>query len=133
MNFREYYKHFAFMEQQAFAYLPENVRRFFYYYVQCPAECEIRGQKNDKWLRDNRTLEIEQKEVKEKLQRAYDEKSEINRKLQQTYKEKSERGLEIKNLNKIIEDIKKTRTYRLARILGAPVRLFRKIAKKIKE
>lgn len=161
VNFREYYKHFAFMEQQAFAYLPENVRRFFYYYVQCPAECEIRGQKNDKWLRDNRTLEIEQKEVKEKLQRAYDEKSEINRKLQQTYKEKSEinrklqqtykekseinrklqitynekseRGLEIKNLNKIIEDIKKTRTYRLARILGAPVRLFRKIAKKIKE
>ena len=68
-----------------------------------------------------------------KLQNTYAEKSEINRKLQITYKEKYDRGLEIKYLNKELASIKKSKTYRLARIIGFPVRTVRKIMKKLQE
>ncbi len=67
----------------------------------------------------------------EKLQKAYREKSEINRKLQITYDEKFERGIEIKRLKKELTRIKRSRSYRLARIIGTPVRLVRKIKKKL--
>lgn len=70
------------------------------------------------------------RKTNEKLQRTYAEKSEINRKLQITYGEKYDRGLEIKKLKKEIESIKKSRTYRLARVFGAPVRFLRKLFKK---
>lgn len=72
----------------------------------------------------------ERTQLKEKLQQTYDEKSEINRKLQITYKEKYDRGIEIKNLNQKIESIRNSKTYRLARIIGFPVRLFRKMIRK---
>ena len=65
-----------------------------------------------------------------KLHRTYAEKSEINRKLQITYDEKFERGLEIKRLKKEISTIKKSRSYRIARIIGFPIRFFKKIVKK---
>lgn len=66
-----------------------------------------------------------------KLHRTYAEKSEINRKLQITYGEKFDRGVEIKRLKKEISSIKKSKTYRLARIIGAPIRMLRKIKRKI--
>lgn len=68
-----------------------------------------------------------------KLHRTYAEKSEINRKLQITYDEKYERGLEIKRLKKQVEDIKKSETYRLARIIGSPIRIARRFLKKVRE
>lgn len=74
----------------------------------------------------------EKSKLNEKLQRTYAEKSEINRKLQITYGEKYERGLEIKQLKKELESVRKSRTYRLARMMGLPVRIFRKLVKKIK-
>ena len=67
-----------------------------------------------------------------KLQRTYAEKSEINRKLQITYGEKYERGLKIKGLEKELASIKKSRSYRLARMIGFPVRIFRKMIDKIR-
>lgn len=67
----------------------------------------------------------------EKLQKTYREKSEINRKLQITYDEKFERGVEIKRLNKELDRIKRSRSYRLARMIGAPMRLVRMIKKKL--
>ena len=74
----------------------------------------------------------EKSELNHKLQKTYDEKSEINRKLQITYGEKAERGVKIKELNKQIEDIKNSRTYRLARLFGVPVRFLRKLTGKKK-
>lgn len=70
------------------------------------------------------------REINETLQRTYREKSEINRKLQITYGEKYDRGLEIKRLKKELEKIRSSRTYRLARFIGLPVRIFRKILKR---
>ncbi len=66
-----------------------------------------------------------------RLQRTYEEKSEINRKLQITYGEKYERGLKIKSLEKELASIKKSRSYRLARMIGFPIRIFRKMIKQI--
>lgn len=73
----------------------------------------------------------EKSEINKKLQKTYAEKSEINRKLQITYREKYERGLKIKSLEKELASVKKSRSYRLARIIGFPVRMFRKMVKKI--
>lgn len=67
-----------------------------------------------------------------KLHRVYAEKSEINRKLQITYGEKFERGLEIKRLKKELENIKKSKTYRLARVIGFPIRVLRKAVEKLR-
>lgn len=76
----------------------------------------------------------ERTELQEKLQRTYDEKSEINRKLQLTYQEKFDRGVEIKELKQINSELKKKingikgcKTYRLARCIGFPVRMWRKL------
>lgn len=72
------------------------------------------------------------------MRKAYQEKSEMGRKLQITYDEKFERGLEIKRLNKELNRvnnelgrIKRSRSYRLARIIGFPFRVLRKIKKAI--
>lgn len=62
-----------------------------------------------------------------KLQQTYAEKSEINGKLQITYKEKYDRGLRITELEEEIRSIKKSKTYRLARMIGMPVRHLRRI------
>ncbi len=69
--------------------------------------------------------------LNDKLQKTYAEKSEINRKLQVTYGEKYDRGLKIKSLEKEIASIKRSRSYRLARLIGFPVRCFRKIVKRL--
>lgn len=66
-----------------------------------------------------------------KLHQTYAEKSEINRKLQITYGEKYDRGLEIKRLKKELDSIKKSRSYKLARFIGFPVRLLRRGIKRI--
>jgi hypothetical protein len=73
----------------------------------------------------------EKSEINRKLQKTYAEKSEINKKLQLTYREKYERGLEIKRLKKELASIRESRTYRLARAIGFPLRILRKIKKKI--
>lgn len=65
------------------------------------------------------------------LQRTYAEKSEINRKLQITYGEKFDRGVEIKRLKRELEAVKSSETWRLARLIGFPVRVFRKAVRKI--
>lgn len=70
--------------------------------------------------------------INETLQRTYREKSEINRKLQITYGEKYERGLEIKRLKQELEGIRNSRTYRLARLIGFPVRIFRKALRRMR-
>jgi hypothetical protein len=74
----------------------------------------------------------EKSELHAKLQRTYAEKSEINRKLQITYGEKFERGLEIKRLKQENARIRQSESYRLARIIGYPVRVLRRILKKIR-
>lgn len=160
VNFREKYKHLPYMERQALACLPDELKHSFYYYVKWPAECEMFRRQIDDLSRKTKALEKERREksdqiiavyeerrqMKEKLQRIYDEKSELNHKLQKTYDEKSEinrklqitygekaeRGVKIKELNKQIEDIKNSRTYRLARLFGAPVRFLRKLTGKKK-
>ena len=67
-----------------------------------------------------------------KLQRTYAEKSEINRKLQITYGEKYDRGLEIKRLRKELDSVKKSKSYKLARFISFPVRLLRRVIKRIR-
>lgn len=74
----------------------------------------------------------EKSEINAKLQRTYKEKSEINRKLQVTYGEKYDRGVRIKSLEKELASIKRSRSYKLARLIGFPVRCFRKILKAVK-
>lgn len=74
-----------------------------------------------------RSVYAKKREVYAKLHQAYAEKSEINRKLQVTYGEKYERGIKIKKLKKQIESIKRSKTYRLARIIGYPLRALRKL------
>ncbi len=85
-------------------------------------------------LRDRLSKAGEEKaEINRKLQQTYKEKSEINRKLQITYGEKYDRGLQIKSLEKELAAVKRSRTYRLARIIGFPVRMLRKLRKRMKE
>lgn len=67
-----------------------------------------------------------------KMKRAFQEKSEINSKLQITYQEKYDRGLEIKRLKKELEAIKSSETYRLARVIGLPVRALRRALRRLK-
>lgn len=71
-------------------------------------------------------------QIDRKLQRTYAEKSEINRTLQITYGEKYDRGLEIKRLKKELASIKTSRSYKLARIIGYPVRFLRRVKKKVR-
>ena len=66
------------------------------------------------------------------MKRAFQEKSEINSKLQITYQEKYDRGLEIKRLKKELEAIKSSETYRLARVIGFPVRALRRALRRLK-
>ena len=75
----------------------------------------------------------EKSEINQILQRTYAEKSEINRKLQITYKEKYDRGLKIKCLEQELEAIRGSETYRLARVIGFPVSVFRKIIRKVRK
>ncbi|MCD8382707.1 MAG: glycosyltransferase [Clostridiales bacterium] len=101
------------------------------------------------------------KKVSAKLQQTYAEKSEINRKLQITYGEKFDRGVQIKELNAQLKTARKARTdlkkrlsqtkkelkaakkqnaaiqrsrsYRLGRALTAPVRVLRRLWRRVRK
>ncbi len=122
-NVRKYFSNLTWQEQCAFDMLDKSDALDFRFYVQPGFNSFSALGKAQK----------EKSELNRKLQNTYAEKSEINRKLQITYKEKYDRGLEIKYLNKELASIKKSKTYRLARIIGFPVRTVRKIMKKLQE
>lgn len=158
-KFQDEYRHMSWIEKCAFEALPDQQKMYFNYLVRVPVEYEVlevkmrnMNEKEKKLGKERRELSeeiqrvyIEKNDMRGKLQKVYDEKSEINRKLQQTYSEKSEinrklqitydekfeRGVEIKRLKKEIEGIKKSKTYRLARWIGFPIRFIRKIIRKI--
>ena len=83
------------------------------------------------YVSDLDTLRNQHMEIKNKLFLTYDQKSEINRKLQLTYKENTKRGKEIKKLKKEKEKIKKSKDYRLGRMILRLPRKMKKILKKI--
>ena len=142
-NVYGYFKSFLamldFTEKMEF---PEEMAEVLYNTIESVLNCAKKGYSE---LPDNEKYaftKLEEKErilfrlfiessaqTTEKLYRTYAEKSEINRKLQITYDEKYERGLEIKRLKRQIENIKKSKTYRLARLIGSPVRLARRLWK----
>jgi glycosyltransferase involved in cell wall biosynthesis len=150
-NLREEYASLSRQEQQAFESLDVFDRLRFEMYLQSDRNSSLeitdihRANKGLDWKLEklyrekselNRKLQqtyTEKSEINRKLQQTYAEKSEINRKLQQTYAEKYERGLRIKQLEKELKGVRKSRTYRLARMIGAPVRLARKIWKKFRD
>lgn len=122
-NIRRYFSELTWQEQRAFDMLDKKDLLDFRLYVQPDFNSFLALGK----------AQGEKSELNRKLQKTYAEKSEINRKLQITYKEKYDRGLEIKRLNKELDSVKKSRTYRLARLIGLPVRTARKIIKKIQK
>lgn len=122
-NVRKYFSNLTWQEQCAFDMLDQRDALDFRLYVQPGFNSFFALGKAQR----------EKSELNRKLQNTYAEKSEINRKLQITYKEKYDRGLEIKHLNKELSAIKKSRTYRLARIIGFPVRTIRKIMKQMQK
>lgn len=116
-------KYFQLDEAERYSYLAlsDYFRTLFQLYV---ADLEK--------LYDRREIN----ELREKLQRTYDEKSEINRKLQITYKEKYDRGIEIKqlkqeveNLKKEIKKIKQSKSYQMGTMLAKPYWKLKKIKK----
>lgn len=141
--FKSFLKMLSFLEEYSF---PEEMTGLLYDTVYSVLNCAKKGYGElsgaEKYaamgLRGSERIQfrlfVEQgAETVAKLHRTYAEKSEINRKLQITYDEKFERGLEIKRLKKEIASIKKSRSYRLARMIGFPVRCFRKILNKIQK
>lgn len=133
-NIKKHFRGLSWQEQQAFDWLDKRERLLFRLYVQpesdgFPALGKARRE-NSELCRKLQKTYTEKSEINRKLQKTYADKSEINRKLQLTYKEKYDRGLEIKRLKKEVASIKKSRTYRLARIIGFPVRMLRKIVGK---
>lgn len=122
-NVRKYFDELTWQEQRAFELLDKRELLDFRLYVQP----DFNG------FSALSQAQREKSQLNRKLQKTYDEKSEINRKLQVTYKEKYDRGLEIKRLNKELDSVKKSRSYRLARIIAFPVRTVRKIVKRVRK
>lgn len=122
-NIKKHFGNLTWQEQLAFDALDRKEKMFFDLYVQP----ELDG------LLALGKAQREKSELNRKLQKTYAEKSEINRKLQITYGEKYERGLEIKRLKKELESVRASRSYRLARLIGFPVRMFRRALKKIRK
>ncbi|MGN1166530.1 MAG: glycosyltransferase family 2 protein [Lachnospiraceae bacterium] len=138
--FRSFLKMLSFIEENSY---PEEMTELLYDTVYSVLSCAKKGYSElsdaEKYaamgLKGSERIQfrlfIEQgAETVAKLHRTYAEKSEINRKLQITYGEKYDRGLEIKRLKKEIASIKKSRSYKLARIIGFPVRLVKRILNK---
>lgn len=121
-NIKKHFGNLPWQEQRAFDVLGGKERMLFDLFVQ-PAMDGLPALGK---------AQREKSELNRKLQKTYGEKSELNRKLQVTYGEKYDRGLEIKRLKKELETVKKSRSYRLARLIGLPVRVFRKMLKKIR-
>lgn len=122
-NIKKYFGNLTWQEQCAFDGLGRKERMLFDLFVQPDLDGLLALGKTQR----------EKDKLNRKLEKTYAEKSEINRKLQITYGEKYDRGLEIKRLKKELETIKKSRSYRLARIIGFPVRMFRRAAKKMRQ
>lgn len=149
-NLKKKFNELTWQEQSAFDNLDGGKRLTFKLFVQADMDVSDEFQKlcrekevinsvfqkmkkeNEKIGAKLQKTYAEKSEINAKLQKTYAEKSEINRKLQITYGEKYDRGLEIKRLNRELEAIKSSETYRLARIIGFPVRCLRKIIKKMK-
>lgn len=122
-NIKKYFRNLTWQEQHAFDGLGGRERMLFKLYVQP----DLGG------FSALGKAQREKSELNLKLRKTYAEKSEINRKLQVTYGEKYDRGLEIQRLKKELESIKKSRSYRLAHLIGFPIRMFRKAIKKIQQ
>lgn len=122
-NIKKYFGNLTWQEQCAFDGLGRKERMLFDLFVQPDLDGFLALGKAQR----------EKDKLNRKLEKTYAEKSEINRKLQITYGEKYDRGLEIKRLTKELETIKKSRSYRLARIIGFPVRMFWRAAKKMRQ
>ncbi len=160
-NLRKEYRMLTWQERQAFSNLKGSAKQRFQLCVQSERESgrrdrdearrlqaelnKVKGQLNHAKMQLDKTraekAELhgklhrtyrEKSEINRKLQITYGEKSEINRKLQVTYGEKFDRGLRIKSLEKELACIKGSRSYRLARVIGFPVRFFRRVIQRIK-
>ncbi|MCI9489190.1 MAG: glycosyltransferase [Dorea sp.] len=160
-NLRKEYRMLTWQERQAFSNLKGSAKQRFQLCVQSERKSgrrdrdearrlqaelnKVKGQLNHTKMQLDKTraekAELhgklhrtyrEKSEINRKLQITYGEKSEINRKLQVTYGEKYDRGLRIKSLEKELASIKGSRSYRLARVMGFPVRFFRRMMKRIK-
>lgn len=160
-NLRKEYRMLTWQERQAFSNLKGSAKQRFQLCVQSERESgrrdrdearrlqaelnKVKGQLNHTKMQLDKTraekAELhgklhrtyrEKSEINRKLQITYGEKSEINRKLQVTYGEKLDRGLRIKSLEKELACIKGSRSYRLARVIGFPVRFFRRVIQRIK-
>lgn len=161
-NLRKEYRMLTWQERQAFCNLKGSAKQRFKLCMQSERESDrrdrdeakrlqtelnmVKGQLNHTKMQLDKTqaekAELhgklhrtyrEKSEINRKLQITYGEKSKINRKLQVTYGEKYDRGLRIKSLEKELASIKGSRSYRLARVMGFPVRFFRRMMKRIKE
>lgn len=160
-NLRKEYRMLTWQERQAFSNLKGSAKQRFQLCVQSERESgrrdrdearrlqaelnKVRGQLNHTKMQLDKTraekAELhgklhrtyrEKSEINRKLQITYGEKSEINRKLQVTYGEKFDRGIRIKSLEKELASIKGSRSYRFARVIGFPVRFFRRVIQRIK-
>lgn len=150
-NLKKKFSELTWQEQSAFDHLDGGTKLAFKLFVQpemdvfdefqkIHREKEATNSVFQKMKKENEKINAklqktyaEKSEMNAKLQKTYAEKSEINRKLQITYGEKYDRGLEIKRLNKELEAIKSSETYRFARIVGYPIRCFRKLIKKLRQ
>lgn len=160
-NLRKEYRMLTWQERQAFSNLKGSAKQRFQLCVQSERESgrrdrdearrlqaelnKVKGQLNHTKMQLDKTraekAELhgklhrtyrEKSEINRKLQITYGEKSEINRKLQVTYGEKFDRGIRIKSLEKELASIKGSRSYRFARVIGFPVRFFRRVIQRIK-
>lgn len=114
----------SWRERKIFEEIPEDMKENFYVCLKLPNDYEL----------EIEFLNDQIKELERRLQRTREHREEINNKLQITYDEKFERGLkineqkqEIKNLKKELGKIKKSRSYKLARVIAIPIRVLRKI------
>jgi glycosyltransferase involved in cell wall biosynthesis len=133
-NAKTKYAKLSVQKQRVFVSLSGSEKLLFELCVQ--SGTEVSGSANG-ICKENAILQqklqrtyAEKSEINRKLQQTYAEKSEINRKLQITYGEKYERGIEIKRLKRRIVSIQNSKTYKLARIIGFPVRMLRNMRKK---
>ena len=140
-SLKERYQRLTYQERNAFDRLQGAERFYFWLCVKQEEPAPVRTREKEdadmkrklQKLNDKLSQTYKEKsEINAKLQQTYKEKSEINRKLQITYGEKYDRGLRIKSLEKELASLKSSRSYRLARLIGFPVRCFRKLIKAVK-
>ena len=140
-SLKERYQRLTYQERNAFDRFQGAERFYFWLCVKQEEPAPVRTQEKEDADMKRKLQKLDDKlsqtykeksEINAKLQQTYKEKSEINRKLQITYGEKYDRGLRIKSLEKELASLKRSRSYRLARLIGFPVRCFRKLIKAVK-